>query len=503
VIDPGFAGETKPSSSSYLLIAMYPAVVEARESILEDIETIAIPCPIQRLPVEILQEIFKHLSSSVRGSSEGGIWDSLQPPEPESFLAGVLTVYTFSPLGSHWEHSVLRVCRQWRAILRTNLFASKIVIDSDGSHATLDRVSKWLRNTGNTQLECEFPWRDEYNPVVPGLIEKTNEVLGHISRMTVLSLTCNYPMVQPLLSRSVAYAAPNLVSLALCVPPGLPGEPPPKFQEETHIASVELARLEFLRISAHFIPPYLRLFAPRLQTLELRPYLMSSPHFTVLGTCFPAVKVLHMDSDLFELEDDELIMPFPQLTALHIIMVDSDQEHIPLLEGCPKLRDISLSYPITTTASKVALPSSSAIHFMLERQSYCSAQDESWLSLELFDSLPNLQHLFIRDHPEYACSYSSSEEMAFVQAGNGRMIALLQDGACPRLESLTFEDSAVRYEALSRLMDKRPSLKLTWSRHDMVVSIASPEQIDQLRQLERFDDPKAFFSSWVDSDDEN
>jgi hypothetical protein len=172
-------------------------------------------CAIQRMPPEILLEIFKHLCV-VDVSQKRGIWDSLKPPD---FLEGVLTVSSFSPSRPHWEHPALRVCRQWRALLRTTLFASRIVVGSDVGDVPLDRVANWLRNTGHTQLECRFSLYDKSKPW-PKLLETANKVLGHISRITVLSIAGCYPMMQPILSGSEAYAAPNLVSLALCIPLG-------------------------------------------------------------------------------------------------------------------------------------------------------------------------------------------------------------------------------------------------------------------------------------------
>jgi hypothetical protein len=287
----------------------------------------------------------------------------------------------------------MHVCQQWRVLLTTKPFVSEIVVGSD---ATTDRVSSWLRNTGTTQIRCDFP---DYTALA--LLEQSRELLTSMSRMTEISFAGTFDMFQPIFSGSAAFTMPNLVYLILSPLQENNGKYDLDFdQERTLIASVEMPRLEYLcHILRRLVPLCLRLFAPRLQILHTPPHAIPSSHFTTLGTCFPALAMFHMSINFLSGGKDGLIMPFPKLAALHLqIWKHGGPTNIPLLKDCPQLRDISLNIPAGEVRDTTfVLPPSSATRFFLVECSHSSSNDiETWLDLlqSVFNLLPNLRFFF-------------------------------------------------------------------------------------------------------------
>jgi hypothetical protein len=323
-------------------------------------------------------------------------------------------------------------------------------------------------------------------------------VLDHISRMTVLSLAGTRAMLLPIFSGSAAYTAPNLVSLTLDAPLGRQPKPSEDLGQAC-IACVEMPKLKFLSLSGGLSSRCLRLLAPRLETLQLRAFRFKSTEFTALGACFPALSVLYMDLDILE-EDEDFTMPFPQLTTWHISILEGWRCSVPLLTNCHDLRLISFHCPSNHIVESFTLRRSCATHFVLEKSSESSLICLPWLTHESLDSLSNLRHIFFRDRPQQSWYDPKDHRAEAYQEDNEKKIALLDQGVCPLLESITFKDFGIRTRALSNLMEKRPFLKITWSRLDTVVELTSTAQDDSFERLKQFDNPQTFYSPWITFD---
>jgi hypothetical protein len=459
----------------------------------------ALLCPVQRMPPEILLEIFKHLSPAVLGPKKTDPWKSMNLPEQDSFLDGALMVshhYPRSP--EYWEHPATRVCRQWRASFKTVFFTSKMVIDSSISPR---RMASWLRNTGARLLDCEFRWDKKDTKSHSEAREKSRELLGHLSRIAVLSFEGTVSMTEPIFSRSPIHTASNLVSLTLAASASNASITPTSDLDKHPIASIEMPKLEFLRIKPHFHPLYLRLLAPRLSTLYLQPYIIDRSHLIALTTCLPALDILHIDSEIFDIEtSEEFSMPFSRLTALHVTLnlnaYQAETHYIPLLKDCLSLQIISIDHLNGTNSGSIVLPRSCATRFAFSKY---EISDEQWLKRDIFDSLPNLRHLRLEDYPSESWYKDSDFNLGSIQSGNGQIIDYLVDGACPLLESVKLKDFSVHSDVLWNLINARPSLKLSYSRCSFASELTVPRNQKSWRELGSYDDPKTFFSPWVAS----
>jgi hypothetical protein len=201
-------------------------------------------------------------------------------------------------------------------------------------------------------------------------------------------------------------------------------------------------------------------------------------------------------------------MPFSQLTALHVTfkVIGEQPQHIPLLKDCLSLQVISIKHPQDTLYSRgIVLPRSCATHFAFLKH---DVAHEQWLKQDIFDSLPNLRHLLLQDYPSQVWYIDSEYELRIIQRENGQIIDYLVNGACPVLESIKLKNFSVLSDVLWNLIDKRPSLYLTYSSFHYTTELTAPRHQESWHEVGSDDDPKTFFGPWVtftpdSEDDEN
>jgi hypothetical protein len=90
-------------------------------------------------------------------------------------------------------------------------------------------------------------------------------------------------------------------------------------------------------------------------------------------------------------------------------------------------------------------------------------------------------------------NYSHFRSSELLQRDNGQIVTFFADGACPRLESITFKDFAVMSTVMFDLMERCPSLKIKWSRDYTIVDLTVAGKVAFLKELERFDHPMIFW----------
>jgi hypothetical protein len=400
----------------------------------------ALLCPIRRVPPEIQLHIFEQVASKAR---EEETWTSMKSPNPESFLEGMLRVSSFDGgYGRHWEHPVASVCRQWRALLKTNqTFVAKISVNYWTSHR---RMSSWLQSLNCALLDCRLDFSRE-DLTQQSHQDMVLEILRHVIRFGMLQFCGRFDLIKPFLTGSIASQVENLVSLSLEVTAS------DTLDEDLQGFRIELPRLHFLSVYDLFHPTYLRLRATRLEVLVLQPEQFSLPYLTALGGCFPSLKVLYVNSGSLNHQSSEAFpMPFSQLTDLHITLDlegNGDVDHLPLLNHCRQLRVISVVYPQFYDGGQLTLPPSCATHFIFERHNVWEDAGD-WVPSKMLKSLPNLRHLYLRDCPNHQWYEQSNEDMSTIQSANGEVVDYITEGGLPLLESITFENFAVYSESL-------------------------------------------------------
>jgi hypothetical protein len=462
--------------------------------------------PIQRMPPEILLEIFSHLTNPVKTTPITRPW-SYEFGSPTRYLESLMRPQfsVFKRAGKHWEQPAASVCRQWRSLFKTGTFHSSIIIDAVGpSPIEPERVADWIRGSSGQNLLTGKIDANSPRHSQPGVYD---QILKYLPRFEQLEWSGKLEFIAPMFTGRVDIpVARNLVALTLkwTRTAVLANSP------EVTVASTEMPNLRFLRYNSYFNPMFLRLYAPKLAILELRTNRIDHSHFQALSRCFPALSLLYVsmrviNCDHKAIPSHHFSMPFPHLRAIHVRISESDtalSHRIPLLTGCKGLEIIGID-DRSPREGTLHLPPSDSWFLRYERHAPVRT---SRLSTDVFKSLPKLRLCKLRDMP----GFRWREHAARVQAENIELFEALaaNQNLCPNLQLLELTSFAVKAETVYQLLDarsdssnKEKSLRVTLKAG--FVTFPRVEKADRdafLRKMEilaPYDDYQKFYRHWV------
>jgi hypothetical protein len=468
--------------------------------------------PIQRLPTELLLEIFKNLREDYPAwyTPKGCCEDPSAnfQHSVDAFALPRYATYEMDQYG-HRQHQTASVCRQWKALLGSSSFVS----DYNASKSTLgdktSRIMQWIETcTGDTLLNMTI--RQPLSELLHSTDSLAN-IRRYFPRLASLHINGCFDFVAPIFQTAPNDAGfSNLRSLVLAVELGDENSTPTYDPgSDGTIASVAIPQLIVLFVQIKFFPMYLQMFAPALKSLRFdKTPLLEGSVAKALPLCFPGLHTLECRIETIAQGPSHkpFIFPFNSLKEIHLTlrkavnMLDHAIPFIfPNLEACPKLELISIS---DRSASSLAfeLGLNHAKTFRYEREFPGRA-----LPPNIFEFLPDLENCELSDMPDGHWE----EDIIDVYHANTRLVeSLLKNlNFSPRLKHLKLRDICVPSQLLLDLLKARcrTPLRLTWSGFSFTERIVESTFMDLAISIEKiktkgshFDYPLLFYAEYLE-----